>query len=504
MKAALYLRVSTNKQDYERQKRELIDYATKDSCEIKYIFEEKGSGLNNERPEFKKLQLLTNDDVDRIYIWEMSRISRRAYKMLQVCEEFAEKKISIYAKKENLHTLEDDGKWNTLAKLTLGLFASMAQTEIDTIKERTISGKRDKVSTGQISYTTNPPLGYKIIDKKLVIDEETVDKVRQIFNLYLEGYSFNQLSAMFNIDTSIVLRNEVYTGEKTNPFNPEQKLTTPKIIEKEVFNKAQILIKLHNNNTNIRYGNNPFSCKVKCGKCGETLSAYNANRKPQSYMRCKKRCSIIKTEVLYYIVKKVLKQIYSKKTEGIRIDQLNKELKSKQVVLKQKNDILIKVVEKEQQIIKKIKALLELSIDISDDEVLLKSIRKVKNETEKEITNLNTEILDIKNNIKEDKENLDWNTIEKNETLLSNAIRKNIDCINIHKIDKHTCYIIIEVVGTNVMYLSLINSKERKMDMKVRYIIDILTKEYSITEIIKLDKDKKCYENYRFEPYTIL
>ena len=48
--AAIYLRVSTIQQDYNRQKNELIELVTRDGYNIKYIFEEKISGRNDERP----------------------------------------------------------------------------------------------------------------------------------------------------------------------------------------------------------------------------------------------------------------------------------------------------------------------------------------------------------------------------------------------------------------------------------------------------------------------
>ena len=117
---ALYLRVSTNQQDYDRQKKELLDYCKRNQWEVKYIFEEKESGRKDDRPEFRRLCDLTKDDIQVVVVWEISRLSRKAYMILKVAEEFAQKGISIYALKENLMTLEEDGSWNSTAKLVLG------------------------------------------------------------------------------------------------------------------------------------------------------------------------------------------------------------------------------------------------------------------------------------------------------------------------------------------------------------------------------------------------
>ena len=58
MKAAIYSRVSTDQQDYSKQTDELKDYAKRNGIEVVYVFEEKESGFNNDRPEFEKLRTL--------------------------------------------------------------------------------------------------------------------------------------------------------------------------------------------------------------------------------------------------------------------------------------------------------------------------------------------------------------------------------------------------------------------------------------------------------------
>ena len=148
--AAIYLRVSTDQQNYDRQKNELLDYCNRNQLDVKYIFEEKESGRKDDRPEFKRLCELTRDDIQIVVVWEISRLSRKAYMILKVAEDFAQKGISIYALKERLMTLEDDGSWNSTAKLVLGLFASMAQTELETLKDRVMSGKKNKILSGEM------------------------------------------------------------------------------------------------------------------------------------------------------------------------------------------------------------------------------------------------------------------------------------------------------------------------------------------------------------------
>ena len=110
MRVAIYCRVSTLKQDYQRQVADLNTYCKAMGYDILYTFEEKMSGREDDRPEFKKLQKLTKDDVDMILVWEFSRLSRKAITLLNVINDFVQKGIQIYSYKDQRGTHNIDGK----------------------------------------------------------------------------------------------------------------------------------------------------------------------------------------------------------------------------------------------------------------------------------------------------------------------------------------------------------------------------------------------------------
>ena len=97
----IYARVSTNKQknrgDLERQieyiTREII---TKNPKNLK-IFSEVGSGLNDNRKELKKLlDMVMNDEIDRIFILHKDRLTRLGFNFLeQICNKFGTEIIVI-------------------------------------------------------------------------------------------------------------------------------------------------------------------------------------------------------------------------------------------------------------------------------------------------------------------------------------------------------------------------------------------------------------------------
>ena len=91
---------------------------------IKYVFEEKASAVlkADTREELNKIRKLTKADVDRIFIWDITRLSRRSIDFINIVNEFTEKKICLHFKDKSIVTLEDDGTENVLTSLYLYIY----------------------------------------------------------------------------------------------------------------------------------------------------------------------------------------------------------------------------------------------------------------------------------------------------------------------------------------------------------------------------------------------
>lgn len=116
-KGAIYAKVSTDKQEYTIQLEELKQYAERNDISIEYIFEEKESGLNSDRPEYNKLINLTKEDIDIVLIWELSRLSRKSIDIRKDIQNFTDKGINVFIYDKNLNTLQSDGSENPTTKL---------------------------------------------------------------------------------------------------------------------------------------------------------------------------------------------------------------------------------------------------------------------------------------------------------------------------------------------------------------------------------------------------
>ena len=151
MKVVIYARVSTVIQDYDRQIDELKDYAKRMNFQVVKVFSEKVSGAKKvaERNALSELlDYVRTNKVDKVLIYECSRLSRRIVDFLQVIEELNELKVSLYIHQNGLETLLQDGSVNPIASLVLGIIAQFNSMERSLIRSRMESGYNHYRTTG--------------------------------------------------------------------------------------------------------------------------------------------------------------------------------------------------------------------------------------------------------------------------------------------------------------------------------------------------------------------
>ena len=151
MKTIIYARVSTNSQDYERQIADLREYASRMGYEIVKEFSEKVSGAKKvaEREQLSELMnYVQTHKVDKVLIYECSRLSRRIVDFLSIVEQLNELKVSLYIHQNGLETLQPDGSVNPIAQLVLGIMAQFNSMERGLIRSRMESGYNHYRSEG--------------------------------------------------------------------------------------------------------------------------------------------------------------------------------------------------------------------------------------------------------------------------------------------------------------------------------------------------------------------
>jgi len=193
VRCAIYTRKSTDEgleQDFNS-----LD-AQRESAEA-YILSQRGEGLlalpehyddggfsggNLDRPALQRLLTdIKAGMVECVVVYKVDRLSRSLIDFARIIEIFEKHNVSFVSVTQQFNTT------NSLGRLTLNILLSFAQFEREIISERT----RDKVSAARRKgkWTGgHPMLGYDIDTRggRLIINPDEAQKVRTIFELYLD------------------------------------------------------------------------------------------------------------------------------------------------------------------------------------------------------------------------------------------------------------------------------------------------------------------------------
>jgi site-specific DNA recombinase len=138
------------------------------------------SGGTMERPALKRLlQDIRDRKVDVVVVYKIDRLTRSLMDFSRIVEVFDANDVSFVSVTQQFNTT------TSMGRLTLNVLLSFAQFEREVTAERI----RDKIAASRkkgIWMGGTVPLGYRAVDKKLVIDTGAANKVRAIFSRYLE------------------------------------------------------------------------------------------------------------------------------------------------------------------------------------------------------------------------------------------------------------------------------------------------------------------------------
>jgi site-specific DNA recombinase len=138
------------------------------------------SGGNLERPALKRLLAdIEAKRVDVVVVYKIDRLSRSLMDFSKLVEVFDRNAVTFVSVTQSFNTT------TSMGRLTLNILLSFAQFEREVIGERI----RDKFAASRkkgMWMGGVPPLGYDVINRKLVINEKEADLVRHIFARFLK------------------------------------------------------------------------------------------------------------------------------------------------------------------------------------------------------------------------------------------------------------------------------------------------------------------------------
>ena len=146
------------------------------------------SGGTMERPALKRLlQDISEGRIDVVVVYKIDRLTRSLTDFARIVEIFDRAGASFVSVTQQFNTT------TSMGRLTLNVLLSFAQFEREVTAERI----RDKIAASKkkgMWMGGQVPLGYRVENRKLLIDEEEAATVRFLFDRYLELKSVEALS----------------------------------------------------------------------------------------------------------------------------------------------------------------------------------------------------------------------------------------------------------------------------------------------------------------------
>ena len=297
--AGIYIRVSTEDQarvgfslgEQEEKLKQLCKYKEYD---IFRIYCEAGISAKDmkNRPQFQEMiKDMKEGKINYIVAYKLDRVTRSVRDLEELITLLEKYNCYLVCDRDDVNTSTANGRF------FVRMLTVLSQLEIEIVSERTKFGLNGAIKSGHLPGKI--PLGYKKDNnKKTIIDESTKDIIKRVFNLYLEGKSFFQISKLFNEENILnkkwtdshiekIINNKIYMGDyeqykrikKKDNIKPVlyMNIVEP-IIPRYIWEECQIQ-KSKNQRTYTRDRVYTFFQKIRCPKCNNIMKCKGSGGK---------------------------------------------------------------------------------------------------------------------------------------------------------------------------------------------------------------------------------
>ena len=182
-RVAIYIRVSTNRQETDLQRKDLEEYIRLRGWDLSCVFEDKATGTNSSRPGLCELMKKARlRQVDVVLIWKLDRFFRSLKDLVNTINEFEELNISLVSLRDQIDLTTSTGR------LMVHLLGAFAQFEADLIKSRVVAGVANARAKGR--KVGRPRLGSE-------------DEIR---SLRSKGFSYQKIQMKLGVSKGAVWR----------------------------------------------------------------------------------------------------------------------------------------------------------------------------------------------------------------------------------------------------------------------------------------------------------
>ncbi|MBF0590063.1 MAG: recombinase family protein [Magnetococcales bacterium] len=307
------------------------------------------SGGTMERPALKRLMMeIEAGHVDIVVCYKVDRMSRSLLDFSQLIEVFEKHNTSFVSITQQFSTT------TSMGRLTLNMLLSFAQYEREVIAERI----RDKFAASRrkgMWMGGVPPLGYDVVERKLVINLDEAQLIQRIFKRFTQLGSVTDLMRELNeaghhtkawttqsgqvregkpFDKGAlyrILNNRTYLGEATHKdqvYPGEHEA----IVSRDLWERVRSINARNTHqrsNTNRAETSAPLKGIIRCGHCNRSMKPSHTRKKGKQYR--------------YYTCMKAtksghdacpVKSVPAGEIESIVLDQIQAILTSPEMVVK--------------------------------------------------------------------------------------------------------------------------------------------------------------------------
>ena len=159
-----YLRTSTDKQEINNQRLEILEYARKEDLKVSDFIEAQVSSRKSlgERKMGELFEKLNAGDV--LIVTELSRIGRSTIEVLSIVKELVQNGVDIVFIKQNLKINASNNN-DMISKVMVTMLSLFAELERDLISHRTKEALRSKKAQGQVLGKPKGTIQKSVYDK---------------------------------------------------------------------------------------------------------------------------------------------------------------------------------------------------------------------------------------------------------------------------------------------------------------------------------------------------
>ena len=302
--AGIYIRVSTEDQAHEgfslgEQEEKLKQLCNYKGYEVYKVYCDAGISAKDmeHRPKFQEmLKDMKDKKLNYIVAYKLDRVTRSVRDLEELISQLEKYNTYLVCDRDDVNTSTANGRF------FVRMLTVLSQLEIEIVSERTKFGLNGAIKSGHLPGQV--ALGFKKDgNKKTIIDPATAPIVKRVFDLYLQGKTFLQISNIFNEekvlnknwkDTHIerIINNRLYMGDyEMYKRLKEWKNVEPviymnvvdPIIPRYIWEECQAQ-KIINQRTYTRDRVYTFFQKLKCPRCGKIMKCKGSGGKRKKYV----------------------------------------------------------------------------------------------------------------------------------------------------------------------------------------------------------------------------